>query len=90
MTEQEEKVLVQKHKKNRPKFEDVAHNLIKSEALRNALNFVAFLQDNSIRLVWKSTCSWSAEYKGERVCTLHIRYDQYTSPEEIGSFVIRP
>ena len=87
---QDEKALVQKHKKTRPKFEDVADSLVKNDVLKNALVFVAFLQENNIRLVWKSTCSWSAEYKGERVCTLHIRYDSYTPSKEIGALVVRP
>ena len=82
--------LTQAQKKTRPKFEDVAGDFLPGDRLKYALDFAAFLRENNANPAWASTNSWNSDYKGQRLCSIHIPYDPYTPLAGTGTWIIRP
>jgi len=87
---EEQYLLTQEQKLTKPQFEDVAADFLGGDVLTNALDFVAFLRKNKLKLVWRATNSWNAEHKGERVCSFHMSYDPYAPSAGNETFTVRP
>ena len=81
-----------KNQKNiRPKIEDVVVDILHGDALKNALDFFAYLRANKMNPQWSSANAWKINYKKQSVC--HIRAygsAHYNDLNEPGSWHIQP
>jgi len=56
----------QQQKRLRPKFIDVAKQYLDGERLQTALEFLVYLDENGITLLYNSLNAWSGSFKGRR------------------------
>ncbi|MCL2701542.1 MAG: hypothetical protein FWE88_07595 [Phycisphaerae bacterium] len=65
---------------SKKKIEDVANDVLKDDAQRNALEFIAYLRANEVTLNDSDNGFWDATYKGEGLCVINIAtYDDHSS-----------
>jgi len=57
-------------KKNKPKIEDFAKDLLDNDKLRNLVCFNEFLNENELTAAKTSKYFWSVRHEGIRICTI--------------------
>jgi len=57
---------------SKPNIEDVLPHFLDGEALRNALDFAAYLRENKTKPSWKFHNSWCAVNKGKIYCYIRL------------------
>lgn len=62
----------QELKNVKPEIEDVLGTVLPSDALKNALNLIAFLRENKLKPAWSATNVWKVTYKTYTVCFLRV------------------
>jgi len=58
--------------KVKPQIEDVANEVLSGDALRNALDFIAYLRENKLNPNWSATNVWKVSSKTFNVCFIRL------------------
>jgi hypothetical protein len=72
MSEKNTQSLWQKQKAAHPKIREVIGDYLEGDALKNALDFLSFLDQNKLPNTWISTNNWKVSYKGQGVCYIRL------------------
>jgi hypothetical protein len=64
--------LIKSQKTTKPNIEDVIGNFLESDALKNALDFIAYLRENNMNPRWSSANSWKVTGKGKPICKINL------------------
>jgi hypothetical protein len=65
--------LIKEQKTTKPVIEDIIGKFLKGDALRNAMDFIAFLRENKMNPRWHSANSWRVSgKKGKGVCRIDL------------------
>ena len=56
----------------KPQIEEIIADVLDSDALENALDFVSFLRENKLSPRWASLNAWAVSYKNQRVCYIRL------------------
>ena len=59
-------------KELKPKIEDVIPIFLEGVVKNSALGFIAHMRENKMQPVWSAHNSWSANYKGKKICTVKL------------------
>jgi hypothetical protein len=77
-------------KAGKPIIEDVIHSTLSGDALKNALDIVAYLRENKMTPVWSATNAWTVSYKTFRVCFIRMHGSADYHKLDVGSWHILP
>ncbi|MCL2361680.1 MAG: hypothetical protein FWC73_07705 [Defluviitaleaceae bacterium] len=72
----------------KPQIEETINDVLHGDALKNALDFVAFLRANKLSPRWASLNSWAVSYKNQRVCYIRLSGTAHYHNLEDGSWHI--
>ena len=73
MSENKNNPLILEQKNTKPNIEDVVGNFLEGDALRNVMDFVAFLRDNNMNPRWSSANSWRVTgKKSKEICSIQL------------------
>jgi len=72
MSEKNSKSLAQTQVDIRPKIEDVIGDVLSGEKLKLALDFIAYLKENKLKLSWSSANTWSVKHKGNVILFIRL------------------
>ena len=65
--------LIEEQKKTKPNIEDVIGDFLEGDALRNAMDFVAFLRENNMNPRWSSANAWRVTGKKSKpICKINL------------------
>ena len=56
----------------KPQIEDIAGEVLSGDALKNALDFVAYLRENKLNPIWSATNVWKVSSKTFNVCFIRL------------------
>jgi len=74
----------------KPKIEDVLPHLLEGEPLKAALDFVAYLQADKLKLVWAGIHNaWKAAYKGKPLLYIRLLCKRW-SEDKVAKWVVTP
>ena len=93
MTENKKTSLSQIQMSTRPKINDVIGDVLSGNKLTIALDFIQYLKDKKLNLVWASANSWSVKYKGNVILWIKLTgAEVFTNRKNIedGSWLITP
>ena len=63
--------------KEKPKIDEIVSIILKDKNLENALDLIAFIEQNKIKLKWSSTNCWQLYYKGKRIGIIRMAEKAY-------------
>jgi len=72
MSDKPRESLHKKQKNARPKIEDAIAESLSGDALKSAMEFIAYLAQNKMKPAWASASSWKVSYKGKSVCYIRL------------------
>ena len=72
---------------SKPKIEDVMHEVLKGDTLKNGIAFVAWLRENKMSPQWSAANSWKIAYKAHNVCNINLSGSYHKI--ETGSWRVR-
>ena len=72
MPEPNDITLLSVQKALKPKIEEVIPLLLNGDERDAALSFVAYMRANKMQPSWTAHNSWSANYKGKKICTIRL------------------
>ena len=72
---------------SKPKIEDVMHEVLEGDTLKNGINYVAWLRENKMSPQWSATNSWKIAYKAHNVCNINLSGSYHNL--ETGSWRVR-
>ena len=58
-------------------IEDVLPEYMEGDVKNTAMAFIAYMRANKMRPVWSACNSWSASYKGKKICTIRLPLDHF-------------
>ena len=79
-------------KKLNPIIEDIIPKFLNDDVKKNALDFVAYLRADKLKLVWHSMNTWKVNYKSEPLTfiKLCVEGDECGRPGNLPSWIIIP
>ena len=75
-------------KATKPKFDEVVGDFLSGDALKNALDFFAFLKENKMNPRWAATSSWAVKHKNKHVCGISLNASAWQYGVEPGAWYI--
>ena len=75
-------------KKARPKIEDVIGNFLSDDALKNGLDFIAYLKENKMSPQWSAANSWKVSYRAQNILFIRLGSESQYYGMEKGSWYI--
>ena len=73
MSEKFNYALIEEQKKTKPNIEDVIGDFLEGDALRNAMDFIAFLRENNMNPRWSSANAWRVTGKKSKpICKINL------------------
>ena len=77
-------------KSSKPKIEDIANDVLSGNALKNALDFTAYLRENKMNPQWSAANAWKVTYKSYSVCFIRMHGTAHYHNLSEGSWHIIP
>ena len=75
--------------KIRPEIEDVIRDSLNGEALKNGLDFIAYLKKNKMSPQWSAANSWKVSYKTQNVLFIRLGSNSRYHGVGAGSWCIK-
>ena len=73
MSEKANYAPIEEQKNTKPNIEDVISDFLEGDALRNAMDFVAFLRENNMNPRWSSANAWRVTGKKSKpICKINL------------------